>query len=275
MKGILVPSYYPFWTSEGLGDYDRLTRAARKLKHAKLIVVINPSSGPLIAAQDSWFNHRKQFADSVKSAGHHALGYVSTDYGRRPLEDVARDVRLYASQGVVNGVFFDEAAVLPPKRAELVAIARESFPIGCYVVLNCGTDVDYKGFDEYVIHITSETDAAKYDDYRHDASFKDDAIIPHGFANTDWAGLWALGQPEWMYASHVKFAPKNNVWGSLHPAFENLVEFAEAKATPVDDGPGVVIEPTPEPSFLDQLSFHLNELTLLVRDEQARVSKSV
>lgn len=273
-KGILVPSYYPFWTPEGVKDYERLSTAAAQLKHATLIAIINPSSGPLLQAQDaSWFNQRKAFAESLTKNGHHALGYVSTKYGRRPLEDVAQDVRLYAAQGVVNGIFFDEVTELYSGHVALVQAARASFSDDCYIALNCGKQVPAVYDDHYVITITAETDADTYFDRRANKPAKDDAIILHGYSNTDWADMYKSGKPNWMYASHIEYAPKNDVWGSLHPAFEMLCKF-------VDDNvpwnpPSVVIDPDPHAGFLPQLSYHLNELLVLVRDEQARVSKSV
>lgn len=275
MKGIIVPSYYPWWTEEGVFDYATLEKAAARMRYATLVTVINPKSGPL--ETDAYFNKRMDFSKKIRDAGHYAIGYVSTVYGRRPIDDIIEEVKLYLKQGLVNGIFCDEGAVLLSAREKLVAAVRDVMPQGL-IVVNCGLTVaPMKARD--VVTVTSESGWDYFQ--KRNVDTPDEAVLIHGYTSADFQPLYDVCTPEWMYASHVEFLPKNDVWGALHPGFSNLVDFVEAKAKEAAPDPVVeepVDDPTdtdPEATFLKELSHLLSELQILVADEQARISKSV
>jgi hypothetical protein len=101
---LLVPAYF-YPADRGLEDLDRLIAAAARVP---IVAVINPASGPGQEADPVY----TRLLDRAKKQ--HALtliGYVDTDYGKRPAArvkaDVARWVRLYPQ---VQGIFFDQQA---------------------------------------------------------------------------------------------------------------------------------------------------------------------
>jgi serine/threonine protein kinase len=100
---LLVPAYF-YPAGEGLAEWYRLLDSAGT---APIAVLANPASGPGPKADPNYEKVLKR----AREKGVVVLGYVSTRYGKRPLEDVKGDVdrwaRFYPS---VAGIFFDEQA---------------------------------------------------------------------------------------------------------------------------------------------------------------------
>ncbi len=100
---LLVPAYF-YPAGEGLAEWYRLLDSAEA---AGTVVIANPSSGPGKDADANYVKVLKRARDK----GAVVLGYVSTKYGKRPLQDVKGDVdrwvELYPG---VQGIFFDEQA---------------------------------------------------------------------------------------------------------------------------------------------------------------------
>lgn len=103
--GLLIPLYLYPANIHTNAVYNRLIDL--KLSHPAIPVwvILNPASGP---GQQVDANYVKAI-DRLHGAGVVVLGYVSTEYGRRAIADVERDIdrwgRLYPK---INGVFFDE-----------------------------------------------------------------------------------------------------------------------------------------------------------------------
>ncbi|KAK3342188.1 spherulin 4-like cell surface protein [Lasiosphaeria hispida] len=83
-------------------------------KDLKFTVVVNPSSGPgSESLPDS--HYREAIGQFGKYPNVELLGYVRTSYAKRSIEDVIRDINVYAgwsSQNMslsMNGIFLDEA----------------------------------------------------------------------------------------------------------------------------------------------------------------------
>src|SRR5688572_1832166 len=84
----------------------------------------------------------------LSSGGVHIVGYVSTDWGRRDIAEVKDEIALYrdhyqvGGQGVIGGIFLDEAAT------DVAAIAyyRDLYDyitgLGLDVILNPGAQPD-------------------------------------------------------------------------------------------------------------------------------------
>ena len=99
---LMVPAY--FYPSPG-SDWDRLASAAARVP---LVAIMNPNSGPGNATTaDARYVRAIQ---SVRTAGGRVTGYVYTQYGRRPLEDVKTDLRRYHDLYALDGFFLDEMA---------------------------------------------------------------------------------------------------------------------------------------------------------------------
>ena len=103
-----------------------------------MVIIANPNSGPGKVADPNF----AQVIDKAKERGFLVIGYVSTQYGKRPAdeirEDVDRWVRLYPG---VQGVFLDEQASAAEKvdyYAGLYEYARKQRGLRL-VVTNPGT----------------------------------------------------------------------------------------------------------------------------------------
>jgi serine/threonine protein kinase len=100
---LLIPAYiYP--AGEGLAEWDRIIDSPAA---TATVVIANPDSGPGKAADAN-------YARVLKRAGERGvtvIGYVSTRYAARPLDEVKGDVdrwlRFYPG---TRGIFFDEQA---------------------------------------------------------------------------------------------------------------------------------------------------------------------
>ncbi|WP_020470934.1 spherulation-specific family 4 protein [Zavarzinella formosa] len=103
--GVLVPMYvYPENIHKNAA-YNRLIELKRRHETVPMWVIINPASGPGKAVDA---NYTKAI-DRLMGAGCVVLGYVSTNYGKRPEADVKKDIdqwlKLYPR---TQGIFFDE-----------------------------------------------------------------------------------------------------------------------------------------------------------------------
>jgi hypothetical protein len=100
---LLVPAYF-YPAGARAKDWDRLFAAADKVP---VMAIVNPASGPGKAVDD---NYATVFARARRSSIT-LLGYVSTNYAKRPLGDVKADVDTWlALYPNVKGIFVDQQA---------------------------------------------------------------------------------------------------------------------------------------------------------------------
>lgn len=100
---VLVPAYF-YPDGAGTGYWNALNAAASKVP---LVAIMNPNSGPGASIDPNYTNVLANF----RAAGGHAIGYVFTGYGTRPLAVVKSEVDLYrAFYPGVEGIFVDEMA---------------------------------------------------------------------------------------------------------------------------------------------------------------------
>ncbi|MFD6420021.1 spherulation-specific family 4 protein [Streptomyces sp. NPDC060194] len=105
--------------------------------HADLLhsVVLNVADGPGPAPDPPYV----AAAAALRAAGVRLLGYVDTDYGRRPHRQVAADLDRYADWYATDGCFFDQAASDASGLRHYRRLARAARARGCRtVVLNPG-----------------------------------------------------------------------------------------------------------------------------------------
>ena len=98
---LLVPAYiYP--SGDGRKEWQRLFDAASKVE---IVAIANPNSGP---GTERSLDYAAIFTEA-SDQGITLVGYVSTDYGKRPQAEIKQDVdtwfRLYPQ---VRGFFFDQ-----------------------------------------------------------------------------------------------------------------------------------------------------------------------
>ncbi|MEU9147897.1 spherulation-specific family 4 protein [Streptomyces sp. NPDC048349] len=114
---LLVPLYeHPADRPE---EWELLIRSAGRL-HS---VVLNPDSGPG-RARDERF---AAVAGRLRAAGVPVLGYVDTDYGRRPHADVVQDLLRHRDWYAADGAFLDQSCAEPdllPHYGRLAVAAR-------------------------------------------------------------------------------------------------------------------------------------------------------
>lgn len=125
-RTLLVP-YYEHPAARP-AEWEALLAAAPRLYG----LVLNPASGPGEAPDPAF----AAVAGRLCAAGVRVLGYVDTDYGRRPLADVLRDMSRHRSWYDTDGTFLDQAAATEAGAAyyrRLAAAGRGT------LVLNHGT----------------------------------------------------------------------------------------------------------------------------------------
>lgn len=174
--GVYVPLYvYPH--GPGLGEFERVARACRAHPAVKMVVTVNPSSGPG-AAPDPLY---RSAISLLQGAGALVLGYVYTSWGRRPLQEVAGEVEKYRAWYGVDGVLFDEFATDPRFEARLRAMCDHARSRGAgLVVANPGTDIPARflgAADCYMIYENA------------------------GLPGDDWLGGWHAGHDKGNWSS--------------------------------------------------------------------------
>lgn len=103
--GILVPLYvYPADIHTN-PVYNRLIDLKRRYETVPIWVILNPASGPGKTADANYL----KAIGRLKGAGCVVLGYVSTGYGKRSVNDVKKEMeqwlKIYPN---IQGIFFDE-----------------------------------------------------------------------------------------------------------------------------------------------------------------------
>jgi hypothetical protein len=96
--GILVPAY--FYPSPG-GVWSRLRESASRVP---VTAILNPASGPGNTADANF----SAAVDALRDASGTVVGYVHTQYGLRPLEQVTEEIDRYADWYDIDGIFVDE-----------------------------------------------------------------------------------------------------------------------------------------------------------------------
>jgi len=99
-----------------------------------LVAILNPASGPGAVADPTYL----ALDQRARRAGVRVLGYVSTSYANRPLDQVLSDMDKYRSWYGVDGFFLDEAPADPQLGYYLAARQHALRGRGQLVVVNPG-----------------------------------------------------------------------------------------------------------------------------------------
>ncbi|MEZ0065912.1 hypothetical protein ABIA32_001921 [Streptacidiphilus sp. MAP12-20] len=155
---LLVPAY--FHPDVEPASWDALLDAAPALA----AVVINPDSG-VGPTPDAAY---AAVAARLQAAGARVLGYVDTDYARRPHHEVVAELETYRAWYGVDGVFFDQTPASSdalPHYCRLVVAARSLD--ACWVVLNPGCRPHPAYLDLADLVVTFEGDWSTYQGQGH------------------------------------------------------------------------------------------------------------
>jgi hypothetical protein len=126
---IAVPAY--FHPATHPADWARLAALGPALGFA----VMNPDSGPGLSPDPAY----QPVIRAVTEAGGRLIGYVDTDYGRRPAGTVLGEMAAYRAWYGLAGVFFDQVPPDLDYLAYYCGLAAESRRMGLdFVVLNPG-----------------------------------------------------------------------------------------------------------------------------------------
>jgi Spherulation-specific family 4/Protein kinase domain len=103
------------------------------------IAIINPDSGPGMQADDQYVLTREM----AQQKGVTIVGYVHSIYGRRPIEEVCREIDTYKQWYSVDGIFIDQ---VPTESSQIDYYRRVVGHIrarpGALTILNPGTFPD-------------------------------------------------------------------------------------------------------------------------------------
>ncbi|WP_236652438.1 spherulation-specific family 4 protein [Streptacidiphilus neutrinimicus] len=187
----LVPAY--FHPSADPASWAVLRAAAPRLA----AVVVNPASGPGPAPDPAYARERGELTPT------RVLGYVDTDYGRRPHAEVVAEIAAYRDWYGVDGVFLDQTPDGSQALPHYVRLAVAARSLGAaYVVLNPGLPPHPAYLDLADLVVTFEGPWSAYGDRAPDAGTHLVYAAPpyapvHGYATAGelpnpWAVLGAL-----------------------------------------------------------------------------------
>lgn len=133
---LLVPAYF-YPGGKGLEEWKRLARSA---KDVPIVAIANPASGPGRRADANY----SSVIALAREAGVTVIGYVSTNYAKRPEAEVRADIdRWMQFYPALDGFFFDEQASskeLVPYYEAIASYVQKSRKEGVgLVVTNPGT----------------------------------------------------------------------------------------------------------------------------------------
>ncbi|MHB9862383.1 spherulation-specific family 4 protein [Streptomyces sp. YIM S03343] len=130
MTALLVP-YYEHPSVRPV-EWEALIGAAPRLYG----VILNPASGPGERPDPAF----AQVSARLRAAGVRVLGYADTDYGRRPVADVLRDLAYHRAWYSTDGFFLDQTATDPHRFPHYRRLASAARATGCTTLaLNPGT----------------------------------------------------------------------------------------------------------------------------------------
>lgn len=119
-------------------------------------VVINPASGYKRNLNTADKNNWIWAVNSCHRAGITTIGYLSTDWGKRPMQELLTEIASYRVDFGITGFFLDETATSMLSLPYYTELRRV---IQGMLVLNPGTIIDHRYFSVADIIITRETDA--------------------------------------------------------------------------------------------------------------------
>jgi Spherulation-specific family 4 len=100
---VLIPLYIYPQIVNGRSNWLPLVEAANKIP---VVAIINPNSGPGGKPNADYIQGLKL----LQKGGVKTIGYVATNYGKRPIAEVKADIDLYSAHFSVQGIFLDEGA---------------------------------------------------------------------------------------------------------------------------------------------------------------------
>lgn len=241
--GLIVPLYqYPADIHRNTA-FNRLMDLKKSHPTVPVCVILNPANGPGKTDLDP--NYVKAI-DRLHGAGIVLLGYVSTHYAQVPLEQVAKDIKLWKMRSPrINGIFLDEmtnedVAAHVDHYVKATAIAHDA---GFWPVFsNPGTPTTEPYFkqaaaDVIVVHENEKFPSEEslrgdyfggYADYPPFTR----AVLVHSLKVFDREKFARTRKyVRWIYVTHDRFDsqadpndPKNNPWDELSDHIDTMFD---------------------------------------------------
>jgi len=223
---LLVPAYF-YPAGDGATEWDKLFAASDRVP---IVAIVNPASGPGRRVDP---NYTAVLEKAAKAKRLTLIGYVSTSYAKRPLEEVKADVdqwlKFYPG---IHGFFFDEqtsSAEQLDYYAALYKHVRETRKLKL-VITNPGTTCD----ESYVSKPAADVaclfegpkpfDAAKLPEWRTKYDAKRAAVLSYQIESVEtMQRLIAFAAKEKLGYCYVTDDTGNNPWDRLPKYWEEEV----------------------------------------------------
>jgi hypothetical protein len=227
---LLVPAYF-YPDGNGAKEWDKLLAAADP---AAMVAIVNPASGPGRRVDP---NYTTVLEKAAKAKRLTLIGYVSTSYAKRPLEQVKADVDLWLKfYPGIHGIFFDEqtsSAEQLDYYAALYKHVRETHKLKL-VITNPGTTCD----EGYVSKPAADAvclfegpkpfDAAKLPKWRSKYEANRAAVLSYQIESAEaLQRLIAFAAKHNLGYCYVTDAAGSNPWNRLPTYWDEEVKAAE------------------------------------------------
>jgi hypothetical protein len=143
MLQVLMPLYIYPTVVNGQSTWQPLADAAAQVP---IVAIINPNNGPGDRPNSDYLAAMKL----LQKSGVKMIGYVATNYGKRPWDKVKADIDIYNKYFDIQGIFLDEAASGAKYHRHYSQIYKyiKSKTKLRQVVTNPGTHIDEKYFSQ-------------------------------------------------------------------------------------------------------------------------------
>ena len=145
---VLVPLFVHLEGEPNIDKWNQIEAATQKVS---VVAIINPRSGPVAdeGLGDAYKMVLKTFKQNECYKDSHLTGYVSTDYAKRDIEQVKRDIANYAGWAEdyrVDGLLFDQINTNPSEQEyyeELSNYTKEQFRDPNFRIVTAGAAGDF------------------------------------------------------------------------------------------------------------------------------------
>jgi hypothetical protein len=157
-NGLIIPMYIYPTDAYTNSSYNGLAQLKRKYRDIPFVVVLNPSNGPGTVTDGNY----TLAINMLRGAGCIVVGYVSTLYTNRPIQDVESDISLWKSlYPNIQGIFFDEQSDgttdITAEQSYYESLVEHTKTAGLtYTIGNAGIIVDNSWYDIFTIEIEWE-----------------------------------------------------------------------------------------------------------------------
>ena len=225
---LVIPAY--FHPQDDPAGWRTLAELGPQLAAA----IMNPDSGPGAEVDERY--HAP--VEAVLQAGGRIIGYVDTGYGRRPPEDVLRDVAAYRDWYGLTGVFLDQAASGPEQLGYYRQLAEASRAAGLrFVALNPGVIPDRRYAEIADLLVTFEGPWSAYHGHRAAAWMAERSAasfgnLVHGAPPGALGPVAREAPARHAGAVYATESTGANPWGQLCSALSGRREGAAASLSP-------------------------------------------